>query len=375
MPTTGGPGSDRRPDASRVDRYLRVAGVLEAMSDASLLTGPRHAGTGAAGIGGRSWTMTIDGVPVFVKLLPLTDRERDAGPGDTSNLFALPPWYQYGVGEGSAGFNVWREVAAHRIVSGGVLGGEYSPFPILYHWREVSGPLDGGEERAPADVIDRAVRFWGGSPAVERRLKERRDSRAGVALCLEYVPDTLHDRLPRWLAAGQAEAERAIRRVEMQLFGAIAALRAAGMSHFDAHSRNILTDGRRLRLADFGLATAARFQLDEAERRFLRRTSDHDLAYCVAELVNAIVGALIGPASVRERHDYVRRCADTGHAAGLGGGPAHTVVRYAETAAIVNDFYWRLHAGDVAADFPAPAIGGALQRADLPTTACASGPV
>lgn len=58
------------------------------------------------------------GEAVFVKLVRLTDVERAAGSDCTQNLFALPTWYQYGVGEGSAGFNALREVGAHQTVTG-----------------------------------------------------------------------------------------------------------------------------------------------------------------------------------------------------------------------------------------------------------------
>src|SRR4051812_17583845 len=67
-----------------------------------------------------------DGVPVFLKRLPLTDVEVEH-PGSTRNWFKLPTYYSYGVG--SAGFGSWREVVAHRVTTG-VPG-----FPELLHDR------------------------------------------------------------------------------------------------------------------------------------------------------------------------------------------------------------------------------------------------
>jgi hypothetical protein len=144
-------------------------------------------------------------------------------------------------------------------------------------------------------------------------------------------------------------------------------MRSEGMSHFDAHFDNVLTDGHRIYLSDFGLATARRFQLTSAERRFVGLTADHDLAYCAAALVNTIVGTLLRFSVPRLRNDYVRRCAQSGQAADLPGRMADTVVRYAGIATVINDFYWRLHGGDQTADYPAADIAAALAEAGIST--------
>ncbi|MGB5111173.1 MAG: hypothetical protein WBO08_05930 [Mycobacterium sp.] len=112
-----------------------MASTLSSLPDGAvreLLTGgtqPR------VSIGGTTRTIEVAGTPVFVKAITLTDREVDAGPGDTRNLFDLPPWYHYGVGEGSTGFNARREVAVHEMASEWVLSGASPAFPLLHHWR------------------------------------------------------------------------------------------------------------------------------------------------------------------------------------------------------------------------------------------------
>ena len=108
------------------------------------------------GIGGAARKIEVAGCPVFVKTISLSNREVDAGPDDTRNLFNLPPWYHYGVGEGSTGFNAWREVAAHEMVSDWVASGECPSFPLLYHWRIMPDI-----PRCPPaeDDVLRAVRF------------------------------------------------------------------------------------------------------------------------------------------------------------------------------------------------------------------------
>lgn len=332
------------------------------MTDSELVEMLGDSDRGRATIGGTTQTVQVAGTSVFAKLVQLTDREGDAGPGCTANLFDLPTWYQYGVGEGSTGFNAWREVATHKIVSDWALDGACVNFPLLYHWRELPHPPP---RAAPTDIHD-AVRFWGSSPAVEARLRALNESSTVVALFLEHVPLVLRDWLSEQLTAGTARADAAVALVDQQLLGAVAHMRAAGMSHFDAHFSNVLTDGHQIYLSDFGLATAHRFQLSSSEQTFVRLTADHDLAYCATALTNAIATALVGFSNPAERNDYVRRCADAGHATSLGGVVADTVGRYAPVAAAVNDFYWWLHNGDLTAPYPAHRISTALRNAEIP---------
>ncbi len=304
------------------------------------------------------------GTPVFVKLVPVTDVERAAGSDCTANLFALPPWYQYGVGEGSAGFSVWRELSIHRWASDWVRDGECVNFPVLHHWREL--PRQGLDSQpAGSPDIDCAIQFWGGSRAVETRLQALAGASTVVALFLEHVPFVLRGWLTDQLAAGAAQGAAAVRLVDQQLLPAVGHLRSRGVSHFDAHFDNVLTDGQRIYLSDFGLATSRHFQLDDAERDFVALTADHDLAYCASALVNLVTGTLLNFDGPRERNEYVRRCKLTGRAPGLTGLCAETVMRYAGIATIVNDFYWRLHGGELTAEYPAVAIATALNRAGL----------
>ncbi|MFF8401556.1 hypothetical protein ACF06P_07965 [Streptomyces sp. NPDC015684] len=53
--------------------------------------------------------------------------------------------------------------------------------------------------------------------------------------------------------------------------GRLLGRRAQGLLHFDAHFENILTDGRRLFFADYGLAISSRFELDKDEADFFDR--------------------------------------------------------------------------------------------------------
>jgi len=55
---------------------------------------------------------------------------------------------------------------------------------------------------------------------------------------------------------------------------------------------NILTDGRRLFFADYGLAISSRFELAQDEADFFREHGTYDRCYSVTHLVNWLAVAL-----------------------------------------------------------------------------------
>jgi hypothetical protein len=112
-----------------------------------------------SGIGERSALLEVDGKPVFVKRVPLTDMERlPEHVRSTANLFGLPTFCQYGVG--GPGFGAWRELAVHIMTTNWVLGGRYQGFPMMYHWRMLPDVVPA----LPMELADveRAVAYWGG---------------------------------------------------------------------------------------------------------------------------------------------------------------------------------------------------------------------
>ena len=54
---------------------------------------------------------------------------------NTSNLFNLPLYYNYGLG--SYGINCWRELLMHIKTTNYVLSGQCINFPLLYHYRVI----------------------------------------------------------------------------------------------------------------------------------------------------------------------------------------------------------------------------------------------
>ncbi len=302
------------------------------------------AGTvGDAGIGGGSVLLDVNGVTVFAKQIPLTDREL-AHPQSTANLFDLPTYCQYGVG--GPGFGAWRELAANGIVTDGVLAGATESFPLLYHWRVLPGRPPIAAEHAD---IDAAVTAMDGSPAVRSRLEALATASHSLVLFLEYIPYALRP----WLRAdpmGTAEM------LEKQLFEIVAFLRDRELLHMDGHVENMRTDGERVYLVDFGLATSPHFDLSPAERDYVERNATHDAGYAAMVLVNWLANAVCGvPASTQggpvERNEFVRRCAAGDRPDGVPPSVAAILDRHAGDAARLNSLYWKLFGGQVRAQY------------------------
>jgi hypothetical protein len=325
----------------RLARHEKIAAALEA-ADADLLASARPLGTG---IGGSTWLLHVDGEPVFVKRVALTDVER-RHEHSTADLYGLPQWSHYGVG--SAGGGAWRELELHRMTSDWVHGGQCENFLLLHHWRVLPAlpraPL-------PRAELERDVAFWHGDPGVRRRLEALAGSTADLVLFLEYVPRNLAE----WLTGHDRPLEEELRHITEFLAG-------QGVQHFDAHFRNIVTDGERLYLTDFGLAVASRFDLSDAEAEFLAGHAHHDRSYVLTQLVNWVVSRNRKWPHPRVRNDFIRACAAGRTAPGL----PPLVHRYAPLATVVNDFYFALHGESRKTPYPREEIAQQLIRAGLP---------
>jgi hypothetical protein len=162
--------------ATRTSTYSAVSTALALLSDRQLGELVDNAKPLGSGIGGTSVLLDIEGTPVFVKRVPLTDAEKlDAH--STANLFGLPTFCQYGIG--GPGFGVWRELAVHTMTTGWVLDGQNESFPLMYHHRI----LPQSAQPLPAELrdIDKAVEYWEGSSAVRACAFVERALEDGVA--------------------------------------------------------------------------------------------------------------------------------------------------------------------------------------------------
>ncbi|MEU3270298.1 hypothetical protein ABZ639_05595 [Saccharomonospora sp. NPDC006951] len=347
-----GTGTGRSP-AERAERHAAVSAALTTMDDERLMAMLRSAPRRALGIGGHGTLVDVGGVAVWVKQVPLTAIEQGEDvAGSTANTFGLPTFFHYGLG--SVGAGAWREVAAHDMATEWALEGKGHGVALLHHSRVL--PLPRGDQQPWADrsELDTTVEFWHNSSAVRERLTALAAAPATIALFMEYQPETLHT----WLAGqcGPDRLEAALDMVERELLAIAGLLRHNGMVHFDTHFENILTDGHRLYLTDFGLASASRFDLSAAERSFLRRNDSHDVSYVVTQLVNWLVTEFAGTTRREDRVDYVRQCAHGDQARRLPAPAAAIVERYAPIAAVLNDFYSRLLLESRAIPYPATTL-------------------
>ena len=342
------------PDLTlRLARHRALSSALAGLDDEALRAYLASAATHASSIGGTTGVIELDGTPVFVKRVALTDRERRS-PDSTANLFELPLFYQYGVG--SAGFGAQRELEAHRLTTAWVIEGRHAGFPLLHHARVLDdvGARGASRDREPM------VAFWDGSEAVRDRLQAIEDATASLVLFLEHLP---HELRP-WLdARADSGVEATCSFVARDLLGIAACLREGGLLHFDAHFGNILTDGTRLYLTDFGLATSPRFMLSGAEARFAEAHVLHDQSY----MVRALVNRLVYPGATAETRD----ARDAAVQAWASGRPVHAlppaasvlVERYAPVAMLMNELYRALHLESRRAVYPAEALSRAWASA------------
>ncbi|GAA1864354.1 serine/threonine protein phosphatase [Asanoa iriomotensis] len=326
----------------RLSRHARASAALARRGDTELAALLHAAPVVAVGVGGGCSLLDVEGVPVFAKRIPITDRELDR-PHSTANLFGLPTHCQYGIG--GPGFGAWRELAANEIVTEAVLAGVTASFPLLHHWRVLPGRSPVAEEHQAVDAV---VALMGGSPAVRERLTALAGATNSLVLFLEYVPRPLGD----WLADDPVARATAL---ERQLADITTFLRDHGLLHMDGHFENMRADGEQVFLTDFGLATSPHFDLSAAEREFVARHADHDAGYAAMRLVNWLVGTVCGVRSDGPpvaRNAYVRRCATGDIPPDLPPPVTKILARHAPDAARMNAFYWRLFDGDVHTPYP-----------------------
>jgi hypothetical protein len=362
--------------SERMTRFAQISAALALQSDEQLTRLVDEAEQLATGIGGSTLAFDIDGVRIFAKRVRLTDLERRPEHRmSTANLFELPTYCQRNVG--SAGFGVWREVAANVMTTGWVLARQLESFPLMYHWRVLGGAAAPGAKPAPDELadIEGMVSYWDGSQAMRARLKALADATASVMIFLEYVPWNLSEWLSQQMAAGPEAMESACAMVEHGLTVDVPLMNALGLLHGDAHHGNILTDGHRLHFADLGLATSARFQLSDDEQSYLQHNASLDCGYVRAKWVSWLVKAWAPAASsLQERMEWIRDIA-RGQAVSrvipdMPSSIAAIIRRHAPVATVLNDFYVELRSASRRASYPRDEVD-ALLRAATKTAAAA----
>lgn len=255
--------------SARVDRARSISAVIDGLADAEVRTLVDTSEINAIGIGGTTRTVHIDGMPVFVKQLPITESEQ-ASPLSTRNHTGLPFVSHYGITSPSPG--VGRELAAHELTSEWVRSGETDVFPLLLGWRIIALRCETDLREFDADEPKRR---WGAYwPQLEKRLTELRSAPTSLVLFLENVPETLGSCVRRGLAEGSGEAVFAA--AAGQIVEATAWMKEQGFHHFDVHPGNILVREGRLLFTDFGLSLHREFELTPDEEASLATHGDFD---------------------------------------------------------------------------------------------------
>ena len=208
---------------------------------------------------------------------------------------------------GSVGFGAWRELAAHRLTSQWVQNGQHDQFPLLFHWRVLPRPETVAADEEAYAYLQHPAAQGQDETAIRQRLDAIREARAVLVLFTECLPLNLAGWLQQQLRAGQPAADEAVRMVEACSLEAFHFMRRQRFVHFDAHLDNILTDGTRLYLADFGLAMHASFQLSVDEQRFLDRHVGYDAARFSSSWVQNLCRAVPGEEGWAEKLERVRQ--------------------------------------------------------------------
>ncbi|MFN6491229.1 MAG: hypothetical protein RMY33_014765 [Nostoc sp. DedQUE03] len=224
---------------------------------------------------GMNHTIIFGEVKVFVKRIPVTNIEFE-NLFSTRNLYNLPTYCNYGFG--STGFGVFRELVTHIKTTNWVLSGAVATFPLMYHYRMI--PFSGQRTDVDRSRLKDYVEYWGNSANAGNYLLDRAIAKYELVLFLEYIPYVLET----WLLLNPNKLQKPLD----DLRTTINFLRKKGIIHFDAHFRNILTDGKRTYLTDFGLVLDKSFTLTKDEEFFFKQNIFYDYGEILRNLGHLI---------------------------------------------------------------------------------------
>lgn len=344
---------------TRVEHAENLSTALASLDDDGVLELLRRATSVGIGIGGSTKAASLDGSIVFIKQLPLTKLE-ESNPTATLSRLKLPFVSHYGIGSPSHG--VGREFAAHRLTSDWVLKGEADFFPILLGSRIIDIPCESDLREFEGET---SARQWGTQwPEVEQRLCEMKAASKSMVLFLEYVPETLGERLRSSIADGSARLFFA-QAVE-QIVAATTWMKSQGFLHFDVHPGNILVRQGKLLLTDFGLSLSSEFNLTAEERALLPAHDDFDSDTALMHLFHWTLYEL-GFVSSAARLEVLRAASQTPNAPELDrvrevlGDSAELLVRHAGVALYMTEMFSAL-LKDAAATSYSDAISANCRR-------------
>ncbi|MBD2605581.1 hypothetical protein H6G81_13825 [Scytonema hofmannii FACHB-248] len=253
-------------------RYFKLSSQIAGLDNAQLRSLFDNSESNKSSTGwGMNHTIVLGQFKVFVKRVPVTNMEYD-NLFSTKNLYDLPTSYNYGIGTPpSPGFGIFRELVTHIKTTNWVLEGEITTFPLMYHYRII--PFSGW--RADVDIEQ-----WGNNANVRACVLDRANANHELVLFLEYIPHILET----WLRLNPNKLEKPLQDVRTT----IDFLRTKEIIHFDAHFRNILTDGQQTYLTDFGLVLDKSFILTKDEESFFEQNAFYDYGEVLRNLGHLI---------------------------------------------------------------------------------------
>ncbi len=327
-------------EVARIRRHVEMQSLLSGLNDADLEQLISGSTTTHHNIFNTSATVTLNDAKITVKRINLANLEltRDNFTS-TANIFELPLFLQYG--GASPGFSAWRELSALTTATNWVLSGLCPHFQMMYYWRVLPKAAGGHDTNMMSSII-KAIEFWGDAPGLITRYQENYASQAELVIFLEYLPFSLYD----WLTLYHDNADIAHRLTFQELDSQLSLitnfLRTHGMLHFDANFKNILTDGQRLFLSNFYLASSKDFDLTASEINFYNRHEGYDEALVKANLVEWILTKAHSlPKAPSDAYTELLDQALKGGSLGLPHDLEVIVKNYAEHANTIHQFFLR----------------------------------
>jgi len=209
---------------------------------------------------GETSIIEIDKIKIFVKSIVLTELEYN-NKYDTSNLFNLPLFYNYGLC--SAGINCWRELLMHKKTTQYVLSGQCNNFPLLYHYRII--------ETKPKKInfTLKKIKNWDSNKNIKEYMRCKSKTKYRILLLIEYFPKKAAD----WIL----EDSNNLSSFYNQGFKIINFLNSKNIIHFDSYIGNFVVDiHNNIYLTDYGLVLDKDFNLSDKELTFYNDNKYHD---------------------------------------------------------------------------------------------------
>ncbi|MCA1993131.1 MAG: hypothetical protein LDL41_14000 [Coleofasciculus sp. S288] len=259
----------KNPIELRRKRYFKLSSQIAQLDNAQLRSLWDNCELNESSTGwGTNHAISLGQSKVFVKHVPVTNLEYD-NLFSTRNLYDLPTSYNYGIA--STGLGIFRELVTHIKTTHWVLEEAIATFPLMYHYRIL--PFSG--QRADVEM-----ERWGNNVNVRKYVLDRANANYELVLFLEYIPHVLDT----WLRENPNKVQNSLD----DLRTTIAFLRTKGIIHFDAHFRNILTDGEQTYLTDFGLVLDKSFALTKDEEAFFEQNTFYDYGEVLRNLGHLI---------------------------------------------------------------------------------------